>query len=30
MPFAHAERKLLDLRDGLGREIGVDAPEWLQ
>ncbi len=32
MPFVHLERELWDLRDGLGREIGPDAPErraWL-
>ena len=32
MPFVHLERELWDLRDGLGHEIGMDAPErggWL-
>jgi putative restriction endonuclease len=32
MPFVHLERDLWDLRDGIGREIGPDAPErrgWL-
>lgn len=32
MPFVHLERELWDLRDGLGQEIGPDAPErraWL-
>ena len=32
MPFVHLERELWDLRDGLGRPIGPDAPErrgWL-
>lgn len=32
MPFVHLERELWDLRDGLGHEIGADAPErraWL-
>ena len=32
MPFVHLERELWDLRDGRGREIGLDAPErrgWL-
>jgi hypothetical protein len=29
VPFVHVERELWDLRDGLGQEIGVDAPEWL-
>lgn len=32
MPFVHLERELWDLRDGMGREIGPDAPErrsWL-